>query len=171
MKRTGAGPGRCGSVAPNRLGSETVFPFAHAGEKISLALTIASHLDGWSATRWRWAESAFPPPIALVQRDIVPGDPQHELLAQRNYHFVVVNSIHHSDSPPERCHSVAGFQTSLLLLAQIMLLAQVDDVIQTFRVIPSTVLPQRNAFAVPKHEDVGAERDQRMDSRRLILRA
>ena len=42
------GPGRWGSVAPNRVGSETVFPFAHAAEK-SPRLTIASHLDGWSA--------------------------------------------------------------------------------------------------------------------------
>src|SRR6266536_920008 len=30
----GRGPGRWGSVAPNRLGSETVFPFAHAGENL-----------------------------------------------------------------------------------------------------------------------------------------
>ena len=48
-KRTGA-PGRWGSVAPNRLGSETAFLFAHAATNL-LVLTIACHLGGWSAIR------------------------------------------------------------------------------------------------------------------------
>jgi len=52
---------------------------------------------------------------------------------------------------------------SPLLLAQVVLLAQADDVIQTIRVIPNLALPQPNAFTVPNH-DLGAERNQRVQS-------
>src|SRR5439155_8871368 len=48
----GRGPGRWGSVAPNRLGSETVFPFAHAGENLIGSHSLLIWMVGRQTLRW-----------------------------------------------------------------------------------------------------------------------
>ena len=48
----GRGPGRWGSVAPNRLGSETVFPFAHAGENLLGSHSLLIWMVGRQTLRW-----------------------------------------------------------------------------------------------------------------------
>jgi hypothetical protein len=83
---------------------------------------------------------------------------------QRDDSHFMITLLHYRNSASQQCHAVAFSQSSLLLLAQVMLLAQTDNVIQTIRVIPSRVLPQPNAFAASKLKDVSAERDQRLQS-------
>src|SRR5437763_14974549 len=48
----GRGHGRWGSVAPNRLGSETVFPFAHTGENLLGSHSLLIWMVGWQTLRW-----------------------------------------------------------------------------------------------------------------------
>ena len=62
----GRGPGRWGSVAPNRLGSETVFPFAHAGENLLGSHSLLIWMVGRQTLRWDYFTFARDPPkIAL----------------------------------------------------------------------------------------------------------
>src|SRR3974390_249672 len=104
------------------------------------------------------ADSVLPPQVALAQDNVFDGNPQHFTLPQNDHSLFFISLLDHRNSAPQQCHTVAFFESSVLLLTQIVLLNQVNDVIQTICVIPSRVPPQANAFAVEKHEDVGTER-------------
>ena len=79
----------------------------------------------------------FPLPIALAQDNVLAGNPQNFTIPQNHRRLFFISLLDHTDSAPEQCQAVAFFQGSLLLLPDIVLFPQVDDAIQTTRVISS----------------------------------
>src|SRR5262249_8672637 len=102
--------------------------------------------------------SIFPSQVALARDNVFEWNLGNRPVPHDYHRFLFNNSFHHSDPSPEKCHAVALLERSLLLLLEIVLLPQVDDVIQSIRVVALAVFPKSPAFSVVKHEDVGAER-------------
>src|ERR1019366_9744307 len=77
---------------------------------------------------------ALPALVLLIQDDVLAGNPQHEPVPQHDQSFFVVSLLDHCDSAIEHCHAVALFQGALPLAADVVLLACLDQVLQSRRV-------------------------------------
>src|SRR5262249_17742900 len=129
--------------------------------KFSGSITILGSSPSSNST----GDSILPAQVALAQDNVFDGNLQNPPLPHDYHCFLFINSFHHSDPVTEQCHAVAFHQRSLELLLCVVPPPQLDDVVQPIRVIPGAVLPEPNGFAISKHEDVSAKRDQLIQSR------
>jgi hypothetical protein len=103
---------------------------------------------------------AFPTHVRLIQDDVFAGNLERNTIPQHDDSLFFASLLDDCNATPQQCNAVALDQSALLLLLGVVPPPQADDVVQPIGIIPAVTLPQPNAFAVPKHEDVGAERNQ-----------
>src|ERR1700741_3580198 len=103
----------------------------------------------------------IPAHVLLIKDDVVASDHQHTFVPEHDYGRSVINSLDHGNSATEHCHAVTLFQGALPLATDVIILARLDQVVQSLSVVSLAVLPKSHALSVVKHEDVDAERNQR----------
>src|ERR1019366_3087475 len=77
---------------------------------------------------------AFPAPVLLIQDDFTAGNPHHVPVPQHDQSLFVVSLFDHCDSATEHRHAVALLQGALPLAADVILVACLDQVVQSRRV-------------------------------------
>jgi hypothetical protein len=94
-----------------------------------LASARSESLASWYGQPW-----ALPTHVLPIPDDLFACDSQYEPVPLRNVYLFTVNLLDHRDPVTEHCHAVALFQSALLLAADVIFLARVDEVVQPCRI-------------------------------------